>query len=68
MIGDAEISRATLHNISIIEELDLELGCRVEVVRSGEIIPRIVRRIFSEEDTERQPTEYDEWQDYDLEC
>jgi DNA ligase (NAD+) len=68
MIGDAEISRATLHNISIIEELDLELGCRVEVVRSGEIIPRIVRRIFSEEDTERQPTEYDEWQDYDSEC
>jgi DNA ligase (NAD+) len=68
MIGDAEISRATLHNISIIEELDLELGCQVEVVRSGEIIPRIVRRIFSEEDTERQPTEYDEWQDYDLEC
>jgi DNA ligase (NAD+) len=68
MIGDAEISRATLHNISIIEELDLELGCQVEVVRSGEIIPRIVRRIFSEEDTERQPTEYDEWQDYDSEC
>ena len=68
MIGDAEISRATLHNISIIEELDLEIGCQVEVIRSGEIIPRIVRRIFSEEDTERQPTEYDEWQDYDSEC
>ena len=67
-IGDAEISRATLHNISIIDELDLEIGCQVEVVRAGEIIPRIVRRIFSEEDTERQPTEYDEWQDFDSEC
>jgi len=61
-IGDAEISRATLHNIKIIDELDLEIGCQVEVIRSGEIIPRIVRRV--DEDTERQPTEYDEWQDY----
>ena len=61
-IGDAEISRATLHNIKIIDELELEIGCQVEVIRSGEIIPRIVRRV--DEDTERQPTEYDEWQDY----
>ncbi len=44
-IGDAEISRATLHNISIIDELGLEIGCQVEVVRSGEIIPRIVKRV-----------------------
>ena len=44
-IGDAEISRATLHNISIIDELGLEIGCKVEVVRSGEIIPRIVKRV-----------------------
>ena len=44
-IGDAEISRATLHNISIIDELGLEIGCQVEVIRSGEIIPRIVRRV-----------------------
>ena len=65
-IGDAEISRATLHNISIIDELGLEIGCQVEVVRSGEIIPRIVRRV--DEDTEHQPSEYDEWQDYDSEC
>ena len=41
-IGDAIVSRATLHNISIIDELDLEIGCEVEVIRSGEIIPRIV--------------------------
>jgi len=28
-----------------IEELGLEIGCDVEVIRSGEIIPRIVRRV-----------------------
>jgi DNA ligase (NAD+) len=45
MIGDASVSRATLHNIQYIEALNLELGCQVEVIRSGEIIPRILRRV-----------------------
>lgn len=45
LIGDAMVSRATLHNIEYIQELNLELGCSVEVIRSGEIIPRIVRRV-----------------------
>ena len=41
-IGEATVSRATLHNKSYIEELGLYIGCKVEVIRSGEIIPRIV--------------------------
>jgi len=41
-IGGAIVQRATLHNIAYIEDLGLEIGCRVEVIRSGEIIPRIV--------------------------
>lgn len=45
VIGEATVSRATLHNIRYIEELGLEIGCSVEVIRSGEIIPRIVRRV-----------------------
>ena len=45
MIGDALVQRATLHNMAHIEELGLEIGCKVEVIRSGEIIPRIVRRV-----------------------
>jgi len=44
-IDDAIISRATLHNMAHIEGLNLEIGCEVEVIRSGEIIPRIVRRV-----------------------
>lgn len=44
-IGGAMVSRATLHNIEYIEGLNLEIGCQVEVIRSGEIIPRIVRRV-----------------------
>ena len=43
VINGATISRATLHNIAFIRELDLEIGC-VEVIRSGEIIPKVVRK------------------------
>tara|TARA_R100000734_G_C3315816_1_gene108004 strand:+ start:170 stop:1114 length:945 start_codon:yes stop_codon:yes gene_type:complete len=45
VIEDATISRATLHNAGFIEGLGLEIGCKVEVIRSGKIIPKIVRRI-----------------------
>ena len=44
-VGDATVARATLHNIEYIRDLNLEIGCRVEVIRSGEIIPRVVRRL-----------------------
>jgi DNA ligase (NAD+) len=46
VIGEATVARATLHNMKYIQDLDLELGCLVEVIRSGEIIPRVVRRIY----------------------
>lgn len=45
LVGDATVSRATLHNMKYINDLDLELGCSVEVIRSGEIIPRVLRRV-----------------------
>lgn len=44
-IDGANISRATLHNKGFIEEMGLEIGCNVELIRSGEIIPRIVQRV-----------------------
>lgn len=43
-IDGATISRATLNNMSFIKALNLELGCKVNVIRSGEIIPCIVSR------------------------
>ena len=44
-VEGAVVGRATLHNIEYIRSLDLEIGCKVEVIRSGDIIPRIVRRV-----------------------
>lgn len=45
-VGDATVSKATLNNIAYIEALDLEIGCNVLVVRSGEIIPKIVGKSY----------------------
>ena len=44
-IDGANVSRATLHNKSIIEALDLEIGCQVEVIRAGKIIPQVLRKV-----------------------
>ena len=44
MIGDAKVSRATLNNYKFITDMELELGCEVEIIRSGEIIPKVLRR------------------------
>ena len=45
MVEDALVSRASLHNKAIIEALDLDIGCEVEVIRAGKIIPQIIRRV-----------------------
>lgn len=45
MLGDATVSRATLNNQAFIEELDIQLGDMVHVIRSGEIIPCITHKV-----------------------
>ena len=44
-IDDAIISRATLNNMAYIKSLNLEIGCRVKVIRAGKIIPRVIERV-----------------------
>jgi len=46
-INGANVARATLNNIEFIEGLDLELGCTVKIIRAGEIIPKIIGRIWN---------------------
>lgn len=45
MLGDAQVSRATLNNPGFIESLDIQIGDLVHVIRSGEIIPTITHKV-----------------------
>lgn len=45
MVGDAQVSRATLNNVGFIESLGIEIGDTVALVRSGEVIPKILYKV-----------------------
>lgn len=42
VVGSVTVSRVTLHNFDEIARLDLRIKDTVEVIRSGEVIPKIV--------------------------
>jgi DNA ligase (NAD+) len=41
-IGGATVSRATLHNEDIVKARDIRVGDLVEVIRSGDVIPKVL--------------------------
>ena len=45
VISGSTVSKASLHNKDIIEELDIHIGDMVVVKKAGEIIPKVVRVI-----------------------
>jgi DNA ligase (NAD+) len=42
-IGGATVERATLHNFEEVENKDLRVGDTVAIIRSGEVIPKILK-------------------------
>lgn len=42
------ISRATLHNLNYIQEKDIRIGDQVEIIKAGDVIPRVERVVMSE--------------------
>lgn len=45
VLGGATVQRANLCNMTRILSLGLRLGCLVEILRSGDVIPQIVRKV-----------------------
>ncbi len=45
LLGDATVSRATLNNPGFIEQLGLQIGDTVHIIRAGEIIPCITHKV-----------------------
>lgn len=47
-IDGVTVTRATLHNLSYIRELKLKIGNEVEIVRRGDVIPKITKNLSEE--------------------
>lgn len=48
-IDGTSVTRASVHNISILTKLDLHVGDTIEVFKSNQIIPQIKRNVSSDE-------------------
>ena len=46
-LSGAEISNVTLHNAAYVKNFNLKVGDKIEIVRSGEVIPKFLRVIES---------------------
>jgi len=49
-IDGAVVERATLHNFDEIERMDIRIGDKVIILRSGDVIPKIVKVLVDERD------------------
>ena len=54
-LAGTSVARATLHNISFINELDIRIGDNVIVRKAGEIIPEIIESVKADRTGEETP-------------
>ena len=54
-LGGVTISSATLHNDDIVAQKDVRVGDMVEVVRAGEVIPKILGPVLQERPVRTRP-------------
>ncbi|MCB5228763.1 MAG: NAD-dependent DNA ligase LigA [Candidatus Cloacimonetes bacterium] len=57
-ISGSTVSRATLHNEDEIQRLNLHLGDTVSLVKSGEIIPKILEAIIDKRPADAMPVSF----------
>lgn len=56
-ISGVTVSKATLHNMDVIEAKDIRVGDFVEVMRAGEVIPQVLGPVLKRRTSETKPYE-----------
>jgi DNA ligase (NAD+) len=54
-LGGTTIRRATLHNLSVIAQRDIQIGDRITLYRAGDVIPYVEGPILSARDGSQRP-------------
>jgi len=54
-IGGVEVQRASLHNLSQVEEKDVRIGDTVIVERAGDVIPQVVKPLLEKRTGSERP-------------
>jgi DNA ligase (NAD+) len=60
LLAGTIVKRASLYNKDEIQRLDLHIGDTVEVIKSGEIIPKVIRVLKHLRPSEAQPVQFPE--------
>lgn len=56
-LSGANVSRVTLHNFGLVKQFNLKTGDKINIIRSGEVIPKFIDVIKSSDESFEYPIE-----------
>ncbi len=56
-LSGANVSRVTLHNFGLVKQFNLKTGDKINIIRSGEVIPKFIDVVKSSDESFNYPVE-----------
>ena len=56
-LSGANVSRVTLHNFGLVKQFNLKTGDKINIIRSGEVIPKFIDVVKSSDESFKYPVE-----------